>query len=206
MLCGLLAPTSGRLEIDGRDYSSDPQTVRKITGWVPDTPPLYEHLTGRQYIAFVGSLYGVSPAESTQRSGPFVESLGLSGRLDELCRGYSHGMRKKIHLAAVLTTDVRVLFLDEPTTGLDPKSARNLKDVLLDSRDRGTTIFLSTHQLDTAEEICDRVGVIVDGELIAVDTLDRLKSEKKEIGLEGVFLRLVEEADDARHTREPSGT
>ncbi len=195
MLSGLLRPTSGRVVIDGQDYERSADQLRRSIGLVPDTPPLYEYLTGNQYIAFVASLDSVDEGERLQRSRPLLEQLGLGERADDLCKSYSHGMRKKIHITAVLTTRPKVLLLDEPTSGLDPRSARILKDLLLGARDQGTTIFLSTHRLETAEEICDRVAILGEGKLLAVGTMDELKSSRNERSLEQVFLRLVEESE-----------
>jgi len=156
MLAGLLRPTRGTLRIDGRTYEQDGRAIRALTGLVPDTPPLYEYLTGRQYIGFVASLYGVPASERDARAEQWLAAFELDDRADDLVKGYSHGMRKKTHLAAVLVTGPRVLFLDEPTTGLDPRSARRLKDAIRAVREEGATVLLSTHLLETAQELCDR--------------------------------------------------
>lgn len=193
MLCGLLRPDRGSVRIAGHDLSSAPEQVRKVIALVPDTPPLYEYLTGREYIAFVASLYGVAASDLTARSQHYLERFGLTDRADDLCKGYSHGMRKKIHIAAVLVTSPQVILLDEPTNGLDPAAARALKDVLIETRDNGATLFLSTHLLPTAEEICDRVGILLDGRLVAEGTMAELRDGQSST-LEDIFLRLTEEA------------
>ena len=124
MLAGLLKPSEGVVRIDGREYGDDPAAVKRILGFVPDTPPLYENLTGRQYVALVASLWGIDKRTRDERTERLFHKLFLSDCADELCRGYSHGTRKKAHIAAVLTTAPNALLLDEPTTGLDPRSAR----------------------------------------------------------------------------------
>ncbi len=191
MLCGLLRPSSGRIEINGVDLVSRPAEVRAITGLVPDTPPIYEYLSGREYIGFVASLYGIDPRRRDELAEHYLEAFDLAHRADELCKSYSHGMRKKIHIAAVLVTSPRVLFLDEPTNGLDPASARKLKDVLAVVRDGGTAVFLSTHLLDTAEEVCDRVGILTAGKLRAEGTMSELR-DGGDASLEEIFLQLTE--------------
>jgi len=193
MLCGLLRPTEGTLRVEGNDPRIQPDAVRRAIGFVPDAPPLYDYLTGRQHIGFVASLYGVPSDLRDERASSLLETLDLEGRADDLCKGYSHGMRKKIHLAAVLVTSPRVLLLDEPTSGLDPRSARRLKDLLLKARAGGSTVFLSTHLLDTAEELCDRVGILSEGRLQAEGSLDELRVLRGERSLEAIFLALTDQ-------------
>lgn len=196
MLCGLLQPTSGSSRIGGHDLAREPDAVRRVMALVPDTPPLYEFLTGREYIGFVASLYGVDAAKRDALGMRYLEEFDLASRADEVCKSYSHGMRKKLHIAAVLTTEPRVLLLDEPTNGLDPASARRLKDVLVATRDAGAAVFMSTHLLATAEEISDRVGILTDGRLRAEGTMEDLRRDGGgDASLEDVFLRLTEEAD-----------
>lgn len=197
MLNGLLEPTAGSIRIDKRTYQSDRRYLQSITGFVPDTPPLYDYLTGRQYIGFLSSLYGISARDRDALAEPLLEVFEMSKRIDELCKGYSHGMKKKIHIIAVLVTRPRVLFLDEPTTGLDPRSARALTDSLREACDQGTTIMLSTHILDTAERVCDRVGIIRSGKLQAEGTMNELRSQRGDGSLEEIFLRLTDQAEDA---------
>lgn len=193
MLCGLIEPTSGTLAIDGRDFRTGGAHIRRISGLAPDTPPLYDYLTGWQYVAFVAGLYGVDAATRDREAARHLERFGLTDRADDLCKGYSHGMKKKLHLAAILTTQPRLLILDEPTNGLDPASVRNLKDTLQTVRDEGVTVFLSTHVLAVAEEICDRVGILSDGRLLATGAMNELRREGDE-SLEQIFLDLTSEA------------
>jgi ABC-2 type transport system ATP-binding protein len=191
ILAGLLRPTEGTVRIAGLDYASSPRELKSLLGFVPDTPPLYEYLTGRQYIDLVASLWNIGRAERRERSERLLAALALDDVADELCKGYSHGTRKKVHLAAVLTTGPRVLLLDEPSTGLDPRSVRALKDLMLDEARRGTTILFSTHVLETAEQICHRVGILHQGHLRAEGTVAELRAEHGDDTLEATFLRLT---------------
>jgi ABC-2 type transport system ATP-binding protein len=194
MLSGLLEPSRGEISIADMSYERHPYELRRITGLVPDTPPLFEYLTGRQYVAFVASLYGVTKSQRDDEAERLFGLLDLTDRADRLCKGYSHGMKKKIHLAAVLTTRPRVLFLDEPSTGLDPRSARALKDLVRETRDRGTTIMLSTHILETAQELSDRIGILASGRLRAEGTLSELRARSENDSLEDIFLSLTSDA------------
>jgi ABC-2 type transport system ATP-binding protein len=195
MLTGILAPSAGSLRIAGLDHRGGGRELKQLLGFVPDTPPLYDYLTGRQYVALVASLWHVPRAERDARSERLLDLLDLREHADELCKGYSHGTKRKIHLAAVLTTEPRVLLLDEPTSGLDPISTRRLKDLLLAEAARGTTVFLSTHGLELAEQICDRVGILVRGKLRAEGSVAMLRQQHGDRSLEDVFLATTERAD-----------
>ena len=195
MLAGLLRPSRGELRIAGLRYADDAESLRRLVGVLPDTPPLYDYLTGRQYIAFVAGLWGVPRRQRDDDSARLLTALELDERADDLCKGYSYGMRKKIHLAAVLVTRPQVLLLDEATTGLDPRSARTLKDLVLAQRAQGTTVLLSTHVLEVAEELSDRIGILSNGRLRAVGTLATLRAQLGESTLEHLFLQLTENED-----------
>ncbi|MEO6594418.1 MAG: ABC transporter ATP-binding protein [Planctomycetota bacterium] len=189
LLTGLLRPSAGSLRIAGLDHTKDSKKLKQMLGFVPDTPPLYDYLTGRQYVALVASLWHVDKKARDERCERLFDLLGLGPAADELCKGYSHGTRKKVHLAAVLTTQPRVLLLDEPTTGLDPLSTRRLKDLLLAEVQRGTTVLLSTHMLEIAEQICHRVGILAEGKLCAEGTVPELRRSHGNRSLEHVFLQ-----------------
>jgi ABC-2 type transport system ATP-binding protein len=186
MLTGLLQPSAGDLAVLGLDYRRHDRDLKRVCGLVPDTPPLYEYLTGRQYVALVASLWGVDRTSRDERCDRLFALLGLERHADELCKAYSHGTRKKVQ-----TTAPRVLFLDEPTTGLDPLSTRRLKDLLLEQSRQGTTILLSTHVLELAEQICHRVGILAEGRLRAEGTVAELRAAHGDDSLEDVFLRLT---------------
>ena len=188
LLTGLLRPSCGTVHIAGLDPIHDGRAVKQQLGFVPDTPPLYDYLTGHQYIALVASLWGTPRAERDARSERLLDLLGLAEHAAALCKGYSHGTRKKIHIAAVLTTRPSVLLLDEPSSGLDPLSVRRLKDLLLEEATRGTTILLSTHGLELAEQICHRIGIIAGGRLRAEGTAAELRGSHDNRSLEDVFL------------------
>ncbi|MEO6593282.1 MAG: ATP-binding cassette domain-containing protein [Planctomycetota bacterium] len=196
MLCGLLRPTAGTIRIGDVDLAAEPMKVRAMIGLVPDTPPLYDYLTAVEYIGFVASLYRLPAAVRDAGAERFLSTFGLADRRDDLCKSFSHGMRKKLHLAAMLTVAPRLLILDEPTNGLDPKSARVLKDVLGEVRDEGATVFFSTHVLATAEQICDRIGILDAGRLLAEGTLQELRARDSSESLEDVILKLTDAATE----------
>lgn len=191
MLAGLLRPRTGSVRIAGLDYDAAPRQLRALLGFVPDTPPLYEYLTGRQYIGLYASLWRVDRRARDAAAERLLHLLELDDAADQLCKGYSHGMRKKLHLAAVLVAAPQVVLLDEPTTGLDPLSTRRLKDLLLQQSREGTTILFSTHVLETAEQICQRFGILHRGRLCAEGTLRQLREAHGDHTLEDIFLRLT---------------
>jgi len=166
---------------------------------VPDTPNLYAKLTGRELLRFVGDLYSLPRAQMAHRIDELLRTFDLADAADETLDSYSHGMQQKASLAAALMHDPKVLLLDEPTVGLDPKSARLIKDILRQMADRGTAVMLSTHILEIAERMCDRIGIINKGQLIAVGTMDQLRSLGKagETSLEDIFLGLTGGAEEA---------
>jgi ABC-2 type transport system ATP-binding protein len=192
LLAGLLRPSKGDVCIAGLRHDNASRALKQKLGFVPDTPPLYDYLTGRQYVALVASMWQVERKLRDERADRLLDLLHLSDVADDLCKSYSHGMRKKAHLAAVLTTAPEVLLLDEPTTGLDPGSTRRLKDLLREEVASGTTVLFSTHVLDTAEEICDRVGILAKGQLRAEGTVAELRAQHNNQSLESVFLSLTD--------------
>jgi ABC-2 type transport system ATP-binding protein len=199
MIVGLLLPTSGSVKVAGYDIISQPLQAKAISGYVPDTPNLYAKLTGRELLRFVGDLYNLDRKQVAQRTDELLRVLDLAGAADDTVDSYSHGMQQKASLAAALMHDPRVLVLDEPTVGLDPKSARLIKDILRQMADRGAAVFLSTHILEIAERMCDRIGIIDKGQVIASGTMDELRSLGKagETSLEDIFLSLTGGAEEA---------
>lgn len=194
MMCGLLFPTSGSVRIGGFDIRTQGQQARQLLAYVPDQPYLYEKLTGREFLQFVASMYGLPADLARERIALVIRQFELEGFVDELTERYSHGMRQRTVFAAALVHEPRVLITDEPTVGLDPRSVRLLKDLLRNVADRGCTVFLSSHSLDVVEELADRIGILRKGRLIACDTMDALKNRVKSDGtLEDVFLTLTEE-------------
>jgi ABC-2 type transport system ATP-binding protein len=199
MIVGLLQPTSGTVKVDGFDVQAQPLQAKAASGYVPDTPNLYAKLSGRELLRFVGELYNLDKQRAVQRAEELLRILDLAEAADNTIDSYSHGMQQKASLAAALMHDPKVLVLDEPTVGLDPKSARLIKDLLRQMAERGAAVFLSTHILEIAERMCDRIGIINKGELIAVGTMDELRSLGKagEVSLEDIFLSLTGGADEA---------
>ncbi|MCC7018776.1 MAG: ABC transporter ATP-binding protein [Ardenticatenales bacterium] len=192
ILTGLLQPTSGRARIGGHDLATDPLAARAIMSFIPDTPYLYEKLTAREYIHFVAGLYKTPPDIAARRMEELLEVFELADRADDLIEGYSHGMRQKTVMIAALVHDPQVLFLDEPTVGLDPRSAKLMRDVYRQLAARGATIFLSTHILEIAERMCDRIGIVQNGKLIALGTMDELRRlAAQNTSLEDIFLELT---------------
>jgi ABC-2 type transport system ATP-binding protein len=198
MIVGLLQPTSGQVLVNGFDVQKDPLNAKANSGYVPDTPNLYPKLTGRELLRFVGDLYGLSKADTKRRMEELLRLFDLLEAADDTIDSYSHGMQQKTALAAALVHDPKILVLDEPTVGLDPKSARLIKDILRQLADRGAAIFLSTHILEIAERMCDRIGIINQGKLIAVGTMDELRNlGKGRASLEDIFLNLTGGAEYA---------
>ena len=194
LLVCLLKPTSGRASVGGFDLATHPREAKAALGYVPDAAMLYEKLTAREFLDFSGDLYRVEPATRQRRIEALLELFELRDRGHDLLAGYSRGMRQKVSMAAALLHEPDVLFLDEPTVGLDPRSARVMKDILQDRCRTGHTVFLSTHILEIAERICDRVGIIDRGRLVAVGTIDELRKTADQT-LEQLFLQVTGAAD-----------
>jgi ABC-2 type transport system ATP-binding protein len=195
MIVGLLKATSGTARVAGFDVQALPLLAKAASGYVPDEPNLYSKLSARELLRFVGDLYALPRDLVNRRTDELLRLFDLTDVGDDLVDSYSHGMQQKTSLAAALLHDPKVLILDEPTVGLDPKSARLIKDILRQIADRGAAIMLSTHILEIAERMCDRIGIINKGNLVAVGTLDQLRALNKGEGngasLEDIFLELT---------------
>jgi len=194
MLCGLLVPTSGTVAVGGFDLTTHGDQARRLISYVPDQPFLYDKLTGREFLQFTCDLYGMSPKEAPPKIARVVELFHLDEFVDDLTERYSHGMRQRTVFAAALVHDPKLLIADEPTVGLDPKSIRELKVLLRRQAAEGVTIFLSTHTLDIAQELADRIGIIDRGKMLACGTMDELRTQAASNGtLEDLFMKITEE-------------
>ena len=195
MVAGLLRPDAGSVSVLGIDALSDPVGAKQIMAWVSDEPMIYDKLTPLEYLEFVAGLWGIDPAISEPSAHDLLVSLGLERHLHERCEGFSKGMRQKVALAGALVHDPRLIILDEPLTGLDAVSARHVKGLLQERVHTGCTVIMTTHILEVAERMADRIGVIAQGRLIAEGTLDELhrRTGKIATSLEDTFLTLVAE-------------
>ena len=191
MMVGLLEPDGGRVEIGGYDVWKDPLAAKAVLGYVGDRAMLYDRLTGREFLMFVAQMRGISRRQAVGDIDGLLDMLELSDRAESLCATYSYGMKRKLGLAAALLHHPAVLILDEPLNGLDPLSARRLKDLFVELADGGTAIFLSTHDLAMAESLCDRVGIIARGRLLVEGSADELREIAAAPDLESVFLALT---------------
>ena len=197
MLVGLLRPSGGVARIGGHDIQREPIAAKRLLGYVPDQPYLPEKLTAREFLEFIAGLYQLDRAVARRRGEELLRLFDLDERGDELIGGYSHGMRQKTALAGALLHNPQAFFLDEPTVGLDPRSARLIKDLLREVAGRGTAIFMSTHILEIAERMCDRVAIISEGRIIAIGTMDELRAGRSGESLEDIFLELTGGAEAA---------
>jgi len=193
MMTGILRPTFGRVLVGGRDLAADPIAAKRSMGLVPDEPFVYPKLTGAEYLRFVGELYGVPLDGMRHRVSELLEMFELTPWAGELLESYSHGMRQKLVIAGILLHEPKILVLDEPMVGLDPKSGRLVKDIFLKLAERGTAIFMCTHVLEIAEKLCHRIGIMIGGRMVACGTLAELRAQSKEGGrdLESIFLSLT---------------
>lgn len=194
MIVGLLRPDAGTIAVEGLDTRTNALACKALTTYVPDYPAVYERLTGLEYLNFIGDVYGVPKAERLQRIEKWLEIFELTKAVGSPIQSYSHGMKQKIVLMAALLPAPRVMVLDEPMVGLDPRSAHQLKELMREHCDQGKTLFFSTHIMEVAEKLCDRIGIIHKGRLIACGTMDELKKLDAEPGqsLENIFLELTE--------------
>jgi ABC-2 type transport system ATP-binding protein len=195
MVVGLLRPDDGTIAIEGIDALADPVTAKQITAWLSDEPMIYDKLTPFEYLEFVAGLWRIDPAVAEARARDLIGWLGLEPHAHERCEGFSRGMKQKVALAGALVHDPRVIILDEPLSGLDAGTARQVKNVLRDRVAAGGTVIMTTHILEVAERMADRIGVLAHGRLIAEGTLDELhrRTGKTATSLEDTFLMLVAE-------------
>jgi ABC-2 type transport system ATP-binding protein len=192
-IIGLVRPDEGRILVDGINVSHDPIAVRSIIGFVPDTPFIYNKLTGREFLRFVGGLYGMKSGDMENRIKWLVDIFEMTGWIDRRTEEYSHGMKQKVVMSAAFLHRPKLLIVDEPMVGLDPQSARLVKDMLTLICEHGTTVFMSSHDLSVVQELCHRMAILYRGNLVNEGTLDDLRKQAEMEGgsLENLFLKLT---------------
>lgn len=190
IITGILTPDSGTVEVDGINLADNPISAKSIVGYVPDNHEMYDTLRGNEYLEFIGTMYGVSTAELKRKTAEYAAMFDLTEALPNLIGSYSHGMKQKLSVIAALVHEPKVWILDEPLTGLDPQSAYQLKKLMRSHADQGNTVFFSSHVIDVVEKVCDRIGIINHGKLVAVDTLDNIRADGK-VSLESLFLTIT---------------
>jgi ABC-2 type transport system ATP-binding protein len=196
MIAGLLRPNAGSVTVCGHDLARDGQLAKAQLAYVPDQPFLYEKLTGREFLHFVAEMYGLTVSQRNRVLEHLTPRLDIGEFLDQLTESYSHGMKQKVVLAAALLHDPEVLIIDEPMVGLDPRTIRVVKNLFLEHTRKGGTVFMSTHILDIAEAVADRIAIIHEGRLIAMGTLEQLRARaQREHSLEEIFLQMTEAGD-----------
>jgi len=196
MMGGIIEPTSGKITIAGIDLKKTLLRQKRLSAFVPDRPFLYEKLTGMEFLKFIADLYNVETKHLMRRSEELLKQFALWEWANEIIEAYSHGMKQRLIIASALLHDPKVLVIDEPMVGLDPQAVRMVKDILKELARQNVTVFVSTHTLSLAEDLCDRIGVIHKGTLLAQGTVAELNMAAKtgEARLEEVFLTLVREA------------
>jgi ABC-2 type transport system ATP-binding protein len=200
-MMGILKPTSGQVLLGQHDMLREPEKAKAICGFIPDRPFIYEKLSGHEFLEFVGKLHRVETERLKDRIAEMLQLLELTSWKDELVESYSHGMKQRLVVCAALVHQPRILIIDEPMVGMDPKGARTLKDLFRALAANGTTIFLSTHSIAVAEEICHRIGIIQKGRLIACGTMAEIHRQASPANgsLESVFLELTREQERDNH-------
>jgi ABC-2 type transport system ATP-binding protein len=199
MLIGLVQNDSGSVNVLGVDVQKDPLAVKQQVGYVPESPRLYEFLTGIEYLDFIGDIYGMKTEEKKNRITEYLKALQLEGREGDMITGYSDGMKQKIALISAFLHKPKLLILDEPLSALDPRSARIVKDFLHQLKMQGVTTIMSTHVLEIAQAVCDRIGIMYQGKILALGNMKELRQMAKlpDSGLEDIFLKLTG-TDDIR--------
>ena len=190
-VAGILSFDSGVIRVNGRSITEDPIACKREMAYIPDNPDLYEHLTGAQYLQFVADIYGVSASDRRARIERYAGAFEMTDRLSDLIGGCSHGMKQKIALIGALLHAPKLLLLDEPFVGLDPKASHTLKQIMRELCDNGSAIFFSTHVLEVAEKLCNRVAIVKAGRLLACGDMDAVKGDSS---LEELFLELTDHA------------
>ncbi|NLK43150.1 MAG: ABC transporter ATP-binding protein [Tissierellia bacterium] len=193
MIVGLLKPDEGTITLDNVNVWEEPLKAKSMISFVPDNPEIYDRLKGIEYLNFIADMYGVSKEERRKKMDYYLELFNIKDAVGDIIASYSHGMKQKIVLTSALLNDPKLFILDEPMVGLDPKSAFNLKEVMRKMCDEGKTVFFSTHVLEVAEKLCDRIAIINKGKIIALGTMEELRSNaERSQSLENIFLELTE--------------
>jgi len=197
MLVGLVQPDEGAVIVLGMPVQQDPVAVKRMVGYVPEAPRLYEFLTGIEYLDFIGDVYGMQPEEKKNRINEYLKALQLEGREGDMINSYSEGMKQKVALISAFLHRPKLLIMDEPLNALDPRSARIIKDFLQELKRQGVTAILSTHVLEIAQAMCDRIGIMYQGKLQALGNMTELRQMSKlpNSGLEDIFLKLTGTGD-----------
>ncbi len=190
-IAGILAFDSGTILINGKSIAAEPITCKREIAYIPDNPDLYEHLTGIQYLNFIADIYGVSSGERNERIKKYADAFEMTPRLNDLIASCSHGMKQKIAIISALIHNPKLLLLDEPFVGLDPKAAFTLKEFMKELCEGGSAIFFSTHVLEVAEKLCNKIAIIKNGRLVAAGEMDKVKGDES---LETLFLELTDHA------------
>ena len=191
MIAGLLKPTAGRIRVNGHDTAKEPEQAKASLGFIPDRPFVYEKLTGAEFLRFVAGLYGQSGQVVERRIDELLDIFELTAWKNELVESYSHGMRQKLIISSALIHRPEVIVVDEPMVGLDPRGARLLKDLFREFTQRGGTVLMSTHTLEIAEALCDRIAIIQGGKIVAQGSMAELRKQHEVGALEDLFLRLT---------------
>ena len=186
---GILRPDSGEITVDGISLKADPLACKAKIAYIPDNPDLYEYMTGVQYLNFIADIFAVGEKERKERVGRYAETFGLGSDLPNPISAYSHGMNQKLAIISALIHEPKLMIMDEPFVGLDPKAAHTVKEIMRGICDRGGAIFFSTHVLEVAEKLCDKIAIIKDGRLIRSGTMEEVRGDES---LEEVFLELAD--------------
>ena len=186
---GVLDFEEGEIFIDGKSIRKDPVACKKRLAYIPDNPDLYEHLTGIQYLNFIGDIFGVPAGERRKRIGEYGDMLEITGALGNVISSYSHGMKQKVAIISALLHDPKLMVLDEPFVGLDPKATHTLKTIMHEMCEKGGAIFFSTHVLDVAEKLCNKIAIIKEGSLVVAGNTAELT---RDVSLESLFLEVTD--------------
>lgn len=194
MIVGLLKPDEGSIALDGVSVWEEPLKAKSMISYVPDNPEIYDRLDGIDYLNFIADMYGISKEVRKERIEYFSDLFNIKDSLGDIINSYSHGMKQKLVLTSALLNDPKLFILDEPMVGLDPKSSFNIKEIMRKMCDEGKTVFFSTHVMEVAEKICDRIAIINKGKIVALGTMEELRAHAKEReSLENIFLELTED-------------